>query len=45
MDEGRKAKRIGSVRELEVYRLAFDYSDGKNKITTIKKYDYSDLNE
>lgn len=24
MDEGRKTKRIGSVRELEVYRLAFD---------------------
>lgn len=24
MDEGRKTKRIGSVRELEVYRIAFD---------------------
>jgi four helix bundle protein len=24
IDEGRKTKRIGSVRELEVYRLAFD---------------------
>ena len=24
MDEGRKTKRINSVRELEVYRLAFD---------------------
>jgi four helix bundle protein len=24
IDEGRKAKRIGSVRELEAYRLAFD---------------------
>jgi four helix bundle protein len=24
MDEGRKTKRISSVRELEVYRLAFD---------------------
>jgi four helix bundle protein len=23
-NEGRKTKRIGSVRELEVYRLAFD---------------------